>query len=137
MNLALVQINLHQGLGGIHPVRDPEGAFQSERGLCEAPFVQVNKRPRVRLSGRSRNNQTTLATRPFQHVKNRAVLPVWRPCWAAETATRWQLKRLSFMNTFITCMARYMHAGLLEIRQFCHLHGQDSEPRRDVEHWSP
>ena len=45
------------------------------------------------------------------------------------------------MNTFTTCMARYMHAGLLEIGQFYHLHGQDSEPRRDVEHcvrvWGP
>ena len=30
-------------------------------------------------------------------------------------------------------MARYMRAGPLEIRQLFHLHGQDSEPRRDVE----
>ena len=37
------------------------------------------------------------------------------------------------MNTFITCMARYMRAGPLEIRQLYHLHGQDSGPRRDDE----
>ena len=54
----------------------------------------------------------------------RAVLPVWRPCWAVETATPWQLKRLSFVNTFTICMFRCMHADVLEIRQFCHLHGQ-------------
>ena len=30
-------------------------------------------------------------------------------------------------------MARYMRAGPLEIRQLYHLHGQDSEPRRDDE----